>query len=117
MTHAILYETVSDHERAGNFCEKAFISQSYVTATRQATNHAAANESRLSHHTYRINNASTNIIKSSNRSSAENISDLGLIARHQAEVEHRRIQNSKHFTQEGFSQIDVIESAIFVAPI
>lgn len=116
MTHAIPYDTVSDHERARDICLKAFISQSYVTATRQATNHAAASESRLSHHTYRINNASTNIIKNSNRSSAENISDLGLIARHQAEVEHRRIQNSKHFTQEG-SQIDFIEDAIFVAPI
>ena len=85
---------------------KAFISQSYVTETRQATNHAASSESRLSHHTYRINNASTNIIQSSNRSSAENISDLGLMARHKAEVEHRRVQNSKHFTQEGFQRDD-----------
>jgi len=81
---------------------KAVISQSYVTEARQATNHAASSESRLSHHTYRINNASTNIIQSSSRSSAENISDLGLMARHKAEVEHRRVQNSKHFTQEGF---------------
>ena len=84
---------------------KAFISQSYVTATRQATNHAAASESRLSHYTYRINNASTNMIQSSNKSSVENISDLGLMTRHNAEVEQRTVQNSKHFTQEG-SQID-----------
>ena len=84
-------------------------SQSYVTATRQATNQAAASESRLSHHTYRINNASTHIIQRpniSNRSSSENISNLGLMTRHQAESEHRRVQNSKHFTQVG-SQITI----------
>ena len=88
---------------------QALESQSYVTATRQATNQAAASESRLSHHTYRINNASTHILQRpnvSNRSSAENISDLGLMTRHQAESEQRRVQNSKHFTQEA-SQITI----------
>ena len=96
----IPYRTMSELETL-----KAFISQSYVTATRQAINDAAASESRLSHYTYRINNASTNMIQSSNKSSVENISDLGLMTRHNAEVEQRTVQNSKHFTQEG-SQID-----------
>ena len=91
---------------------KALISQSYVTATRQATNQAAASESRVSHHTYRINNASTQIIQrsnDSNLSSVETISDLGLMTRHKAE--HKRVQNSKHYTQAGF-HMNVVSSIV-----